>query len=62
MSKKSLENTIYRLTELVEDAKKREVELNRHLGYPDDWQKGSLSLLVRWDDIDLLLKTLCQEK
>jgi hypothetical protein len=42
MSKKSLKNTIFRLTELVEDAKKREVEVNRHLGYTDDYQKGPL--------------------
>jgi hypothetical protein len=39
----------------VTDAEKREIELNRRLGYPDDYQRGSLSVSLKWGDLKELL-------
>jgi len=39
----------------VEDAKTREVALNRHLHHPDDYERGSLAIQIRWDVADAVL-------
>jgi len=39
----------------VAEAEQREIELNRHLGYPDDYQRGSLSVSIKWSDLKALL-------
>jgi len=40
----------------IEVAKVREVWLNKHLGHPGDYQKGTLVLTMRWSDAEKLLK------
>jgi len=39
----------------VAEAEQREIELNQHLGYPDDYQRGSLSVSIKWSDLKALL-------
>jgi len=60
-----------RLTEAINEAKEREVKMNRHLGYADDHRKGSLVVTLRWDDAETLLEskspnelptTLCEQR
>ena len=44
----------------VEKAKQDEIETNIHLGYAPSHQTGSLSVLVRWDELAALL-TLAED-
>ncbi len=52
-----MQDVVRRLTEAVNKAKEQEVEMNRHLGYADDYQKGSLAVTLRWDDVAALLES-----
>lgn len=56
-ARRSLQDVVRRLTEAVNEAKEREVKMNRHLGYADDHQKGSLAVTLRWDDVETLLES-----
>ena len=40
----------------VEYAKAREKALNSHLGRPEDFERGSLVVLVRWDLLEELVR------
>lgn len=56
-ARRSLQDVVRRLTKAVNQAKEREVELNRHLGHADDYCKGSLAVSLRWDDVAALLES-----
>ena len=55
---RSLADVIQRLTAAVQRAQIEEVALNRHLGRSAAYQRGSLSVSMRWDDADTLLHGL----
>lgn len=47
--------TLARLRESVRYTKEREKAINLHLGKPEDYEKGSLCVHIRWDDLEALL-------
>ena len=55
---RSLADVIVRLTAAVSRAQVEEVALNRHLGRSASYQRGSLSVSMRWDDLATLLHGL----
>jgi len=58
--RRSLQDAVLRLTKAVNEAKEREVKMNRHLGYADDYQLGSMAVSLRWDDVATLLESKSQ--
>lgn len=48
--------TIARLKESVENTRERELAINRHLGYPDDYQRGTLVVHIKWSELEELVK------
>lgn len=58
--RRSLQDLALRLTKAVNEAKEREVKINQHLGYADDYQLGSMSVTLRWDDVQTLLDSKSQ--
>lgn len=47
--------TLTKLKVDVHNAEEREKAMNRHLGYEEDYQRGSLAVLVRWDHLAELI-------
>ena len=44
-----------RLRTRVAYAREREAGLNLHLGHPVDYQRGSLAVTIRWDELEQVL-------
>ena len=57
-----MKELINKLENEIRKTKTKEEELNLHLGYKKDFQKGSLCVLVRWDDLQQLLDLVKTEE
>lgn len=44
-------STLAKLKVDVHNAEEREKAINLHLGYKEDYQRGSLAILIRWDHL-----------
>ena len=41
----------------IEESKAKELEINRHFGHADDYERGSMAVTMRWDTAE----SLCDE-